>query len=102
MSLIYSSALEITSIMTCGRNCASIFDSVSSLEEAPPRINAVVITCLRLQASPMIAAARHHHHEISGVHLVNEILGAAGEIVEPAVHREALALLRRPGKRRGG
>src|ERR1700691_2544396 len=57
MSLMYSSALEITSIMACGRNCASIFDSVSSLELAPPRMSAVVMTCLTLQASPMIAAA---------------------------------------------
>src|ERR1700684_2670266 len=57
MSLMYSSALEITSIMTCGRNCASIFEIVSSLDAAPPRISAVVITCLTLQASPMMAAA---------------------------------------------
>src|SRR5271169_43689 len=57
MSLMYSSALEITSIMACGRNWASIFDSTSSLDVAPPRISAVVITCLMLQASPIIAAA---------------------------------------------
>jgi hypothetical protein len=33
---MYSSALEITSIITCGRNCASIFEIVSSLDDAPP------------------------------------------------------------------
>src|ERR1700722_10794167 len=57
MSLIYSSALEITSIMACGRKALSIFDRTSSLDDAPPRISAVVITCLRLQASPISAAA---------------------------------------------
>ena len=100
---MYSSALEITSIMTCGRNCASIFDIVSSLDAAPPRISAVVITCLTLQASPMMrrrggvfAGGRHHDHEIGGVDLVDQILGAAGEIVEPAAHREAA----RPGAAR--
>src|ERR1700733_5902424 len=57
MSLMYLSALAITSIMACGRSCASIFDMVSSLDVALPRISAVVITCLTLQASLMIAAA---------------------------------------------
>src|SRR5580700_266368 len=57
MSLMYSSALAITSIMACGRSCASIFDMVSSLEDAQPSISAVVMTWLWLQASLMIAAA---------------------------------------------
>ena len=39
----------------------------------------------------VLAGGRHHDHEIGGVDFVDQILGAAGEIVEPAAHREALA-----------
>ena len=62
-------------------------------------MSAVVITRLTLQASPMIAAAaafsparRHHHHEVGAVDLGDQILGAAGEVDQPALHREALVL----------
>ena len=57
MSSTYSSALATTSISAQGRRWDSVFDSASSDLSAPPRISPVVITRLRLHASPMIEAA---------------------------------------------
>src|SRR5258708_14250442 len=85
MSLMYSSALEITSIMTCGRNCASIFEMVSSLDEAPPRISAVVITCLTLQASPMMAAAAAFSPAVATITTRSAVLtSSTRSLVRPA------------------
>ncbi len=96
MSLMYSSALEITSIMACGRNCASIFDSVSSLDAGAAedqRRRHHMLDAAGLaddgRRRGVLAGGRHHDHEIGGVDLVDQILGAAGQIVEPAAHREA-------------
>src|SRR5215468_2908093 len=47
----------MTSISDHGRNCDSVFDSISSVADAPPKMRPVVLTRLRLQASPTNAAA---------------------------------------------
>ena len=41
------------------------------------------------------AGARHHDDEIGGRDLVDQVLGAAGEVAEPGLHRPALAASRR-------
>src|SRR5258708_11526688 len=47
----------MTSISDHGRICDSVFDSISSEADAPPRMSPVVVIRLRLQASPISAAA---------------------------------------------
>src|SRR5215468_364643 len=47
----------MTSISDHGRNCDSVFDSISSVADTPPKMRPVVLTRLRLQASPISAAA---------------------------------------------
>src|SRR5579871_6438985 len=47
----------MTSISDHGRSWASVFDSMSSVTDGPLRMRLVVLTRLRLQASPISAAA---------------------------------------------
>src|ERR1700675_3186045 len=47
----------MTSMSDHGRSCASVFDSISSVADAPPMMSPVVLTRLRLQASPINVAA---------------------------------------------
>src|SRR5215468_7224529 len=47
----------MTSISDHGRNCDSVFDNIASVADAPPRMRPVVLTRLRLQASPIKVAA---------------------------------------------
>src|SRR5579862_8141069 len=46
----------------------------------------------------VLAGGRHHDDEVRSVDLVDQILGAAGEVVEPAAHRERLAAAGRAGE----
>ena len=55
---MYSSALEITSIMTCGRNCASIFEIVSSLDAAHNEISLDFRYMKSMSRHPEVAATR--------------------------------------------
>ncbi len=70
---MYSSALEITSIIACGRNCASIFDSVSSLDAAraeDERGGHYMLEVAGLaddgRRRGVFAGGRHHDHQIGG------------------------------------
>src|SRR5215469_5194430 len=47
----------------------------------------------------ILAGARHHHHEIGGGNLLDQIFGAAGEVIEPTAERETLR--RTAGSRAG-
>ena len=97
MSAMYSSALAITSISAQGRRCDSVFDSASSeidvlAEHQRRRHHALDAAGLADDRGGLRAFAglRDHHHQIGAVDLVDQVLGAAGEIAEPA--GEALAL----------
>jgi len=74
-----------------GRSWARLRDSASSDTDGGLRIKAVVMTRLRLQASPRRARRRDHHHLIGAADLVEQVLGVAGEIAKPPRYREALA-----------
>jgi len=63
---------------------------------------AVMVALSLAGGAGVLARGRHHDDEVGAVDLVNQILGAAGKIVEPTAHRERLAAARRAGERRGG
>ena len=108
MSSMYSSALAITSISAHGRSCDSVFDSASSdfvcaAEDERGGHHALEAAGFADDRGGLraLAGGRHHHHEVGAVDLLDQVLGAAGEIAA-ASRRSSRPALRRAAERRGG
>ena len=97
---MYSSALEITSIIACGRNCASILDSASSLEAAVPRISAVVITCRTASAFAGEASGSAPERFSLGGWL-NDLAGRTKNLVEEIAAADLVVMVASAGESAG-